>query len=177
MIVEDGHGTGNTMKVVDGYALVEAKDIPFEQYINENGDAYKAIVSNTPTGAADCFLYIKNNDSKNMYVSSITLNAATDETIQIKVKDVGTPAGTSANTLVNKNAGSGNLADVTCYEGVNITALSGGSVVEQVSVYGATGSRTFTFNSKIIVPKNTVLSLYAVTGAIAISVSLDIVFK
>lgn len=111
-----------------------------------------------------------------MYVCSLTASAATDETIQIKVKDIGTPAGTTVNTPVNRNAGSGKVADVDCYDGVDITGLSGGSVIEQFEFDGNTGSTKFRYSSCIIIPKNHVLTLYAVTGAIALKVSLSLMF-
>lgn len=177
MIIGDGHGTGNKAQVTDeGCICTKAISVHFTQHINEKGDAYSVIIEKTPTGAGDCFFYIKNNDDQNMYVCSLTGAAATDETVQIKIRDIGTPAGTTANVPVNRNASSGKEADVTCYDGVDITGLSGGSVVEQFELDGATGSRKFRYNSCIIIPKNQTLSLYAVTGAIALKISLGINF-
>lgn len=178
MIIKDGHGTGNTVKVgIEGCLNAKAVTVPFQQHINdEDGEGYSVIVSKTPTADGDCFLYIKNNGDGNMYVSSGKISAATDETVQVKIKDVGTPAGGTANVPINRNAGSGKLADVTCQDGENITGLSGGSVVEQVDVDGAVGSVRYPWNSAIIVPKNQTLSLYAVTGGIALKATLSISF-
>lgn len=178
MIIEDGHGTGNKVNVTDeGCMCSKAVTIHYEQHINiEKQEAYSALVSKTPTAAGDCFFYIKNNSDDNMYICSITLSAATDETIQIKIKDTGTPAGTTLNTLVNRNAASGKEADVTAYDGVDITALTGGSVVEQIDVDGGTGSEKYRWNSCFIIPKNQTLTLYAVTGGIAIKATVGIFF-
>ena len=178
MMIEDGHGTGRKVHVTDeGCLCAKAVTIHFEQHVNvEYEEAYSAIISRTPTAANDCFFYIKNNSDNDMYVCSLTLSAATDETIQIKIKDTGTPAGTTDNTPINRNASSGKQADVTAYDGVDITALSGGSVVDQIDVDGATGSEKFRWNSCFIIPKNQTLTLYAVTGGIAIKATIGMFF-
>ena len=177
MMIEDGHGTGEKAKVEDGYLNTKSICKHFEQFVNEsNQEVYSIIIEKTPTGAGDCFLYIKNNSDEDMYISSLTASSATDETIRLYIKDTGTPAGTTANVPVNRNAGSAKVADVTCYDGVDITGLSGGLLVEQFIIDGNTGSHKYRYNSSLIIPKNQTFTLYAVTGAIALVVSLSIAF-
>ena len=178
MIIEDGHGTGNKVQVNnEGCMCAKCVTIPFGMHINnEKQEAYSVIIEKTPTAADDCFFYIINNSDLDMYVCTLTASAATDETIQINIKDTGTPAGTADNIPVNRNAGSGKLADVAAYDGVDITGLSGGSVIEQFDIDGATGSKTFRYESCIIIPKNQTFTLYAVTGGIALKTSLSILF-
>lgn len=178
MIIEDGHGSGVKAKVSEGGCLfTRAVNVHFLQHINETDqEAYTAIIDKTPTGAGDCFFYIKNNSDMDMYISSMTAAAAADEVVRLYVNDTGTPAGTTANTLVNRHAGSGKLADATAYDGVDITGLSGGQMVEQFEIDGAVGSQKWRYSSAIIIPKNHVFSLYAVTGAIALTASLSIAF-
>lgn len=177
MIIEDGH-TGLGVKVVDdGYLASKSTCLNFEQYVNEvEQEVYSVILDKTPTDAGDCFFYVKNNSDKDMYINSLTASAATDETIRLYIKDEGTPAGTTVNNPVNRNAGSGKKADVTAYDGVDITGLSGGSLVEQFVIDGNTGSKKFRYNSSLIIPKNQTFTLYVVTGAIALVVSLSISF-
>lgn len=178
MIIEDGRGSGQKAHVTDeGCVCTRAVGIHFLQHINEvHQEVYTALVAKTPTAAGDCFLYIMNNSDEDMYISSMTGAAATDETVQLKINDTGTPAGTTENIMVNRHAGSGKLADVTCYEGEDITGLSGGSTVEQFVIDGAIGSQKWRYHSAIIVPKNHVFALYAVTGGIALTISLSIAF-
>lgn len=178
MKIEDGHGTGSKAQVnAEGCLCTNAVAIPFGQHVNDkHQEAYSIIVSKTPTAANDCFFYLKNNSDMDLYICSLTGSATADETIQIKVKDIGTPVGGSINTPVNRNVGSGKLADITCLDGIDITGLSGGSVIEQFTYDGNTGSKKFRYSSCIIVPKNHVLTLYAVTGAIALKVSLSLMF-
>lgn len=144
-----------------------------EHYINhKEGQAYSLLVSQTPTGANDCFLYIKNNSDTDMVVEELNIYAATDEIIEIKVNDSGTTSGGTAATPVNLNAGSGNLADCTCETGNDITGLSGGSTVERLRVNASTQHENFNMPQDLIIPLNSTLTIYAVTGAIALEMSL-----
>jgi hypothetical protein len=137
--------------------------------------SYSAIISVTPTGAGDCFFYITNDDDLDAVVTSLKIQSASAETIQVKIRDTGTVGGTHATLIpVNRNAGSGKIADVTCESGVDITGLSGGDVVDQI-VTGATMYK-WEWKSGLIVPKNRTVSLYAVTGAIAIKATLGFCF-
>ena len=178
MILEDGHGSGQKAKVSEGGCLyTRAVNVQFLQHLNETQqEVYTALIEKTPTAAGDCFFYIMNNSDKDMYISSMTGAAATDETVRLYVNDTGDPLGTTENILVNRHAGSGKLADVTAYDGVDITGLSGGSMVEQFVIDGAIGSQKWRYNSAIIIPKNHVFALKAVTGGIALVISLSIAF-
>lgn len=149
---------------------------PGHHFNHTHEESYSIIVSKTPTGAGDCFLYLKNTDDDDIIVNSITLYAASDESVQIKLGDSGTTAGGSANTPVNRNTGTGNTAECDCEDGVDITGLSGGSVVEDIFIDGATSAKKYRWDSSLILKKNGVLTLYAVTGAIAIKATLSISF-
>lgn len=177
MIIEDGHSGQKAHVTGEGCICVRAINVNFLQHINEvYQEAYTVLVAKTPTAAGDYFLYMINNSDKDMYISSMTGAAATDETVQLMINDTGTIEGTTENTPVNRHAGSGKLADITCYEGENITGLSGGSMVEQFVIDGAIGSQKWRYKSCIIIPKNHVFALKAVTGGIALTISLSIAF-
>ena len=178
MLVKDGTGKGYSLKVDDeNMAHVLATSVEVQHHINHaHQEAYSIVVSKTPTAAADCFLYIKNDSDLDLMISSALLYAATDESVQVKLGDSGTATGGAANTPVNRNAGSGKTADCTCEDGVDITGLSGGSVVDEIAIDGATGSHKTVWRSDLIVPKNSVATFYAVTGGIAIKMTLSIGF-
>ena len=141
-----------------------------------DGTSYSLIISQTPTGAGDCFCYLKNNNEKDMVLSSVKLYAATDEIFTVKLNDTGTPSGGAAATPVNRKAGCGNVADVECETGNDITGLSGGDEVEALFVDGGTSSRRYLWLSGLIVPKNHVLTLYVVNGVIAVRATLSLHF-
>jgi len=178
MIITGGTGNGFAVGVTNENQLeVCAVTRTIDLFCNQaDGSTYSLLISKTPTGAGDCFCYMKNNDERDMVLSSIKLYVATSETISIKLGDSGTPSGGSDATPVNRKAGCGNVADITCETGVDITGLSGGSEVENFFIKGAETSRRIEWLSGIIVPKNHTMTLYVGTGAIAVKLTLSIHF-
>lgn len=159
-----------------GMAVSKAICQSITEHSNQHEEeSYSAVISVTPTGAGDCFFYITNDSDIEAVVTSLKLQSATAETIQVKIRDTGTVGGTHAALVpVNRHAGSGKIADVTCESGVDITGLSGGDIVD-VLVSGADMWR-WEWQSGLIIPKNRTVSLYAVTGAIAIKATLGFCF-
>ena len=178
LIIEDGVGTGKTVGVTEENRLkVSAVSYSSEHEVNHHdGQAYSLGSSLTPTGAGDCFLYIKNDSDTDMIITEFMLNAASDETITFKINDSGTPVGGTTITPVNRNAGSGNAADVTALNGVDITGLSGGSSVMGVFLKGGETSVRIAPASTFIIPKNKVFTGYVSSGGIQIKVGMGISF-
>lgn len=178
MLLEDGKGRGYKVAVTKENKLdVCAVNRTIDMYCNQGmGVSYSLLISQTPTGAGDCFCYIKNNDSQDMIISSIKLYAASNEIFEIKLSDTGDPIGGSDATPVNRKAGSGNIAEVTAKVGNDITGLSGGNSVETIVVKGGESTRRYEWLSGLVVPKNHTLTLYVVTGGIAVRVTLSMHF-
>ena len=177
-IIEDGKGTGTTAKV-NSENMLETKcvGVDFEQHINEDhGQAYSAGIQQTPTAAGDCFAYITNNSDGDMIVSALMLAAASDEYVVVKLGDTGTAIGGDTVTPGNRNAGSGNEADVTAEQGVDITGLSGGTGVMRIFLDGGVSSKKYDICSCLIIPKNKTISFYCVTGAIQITMGVAMFF-
>jgi hypothetical protein len=178
MIITSGTGREFAVGVTSENQLeVCAVTRTIDLYCNQiNGISYSLLLAQTPTGAGDCFSYLKNNDANDMIISSIKLRAASDETFFMKLNDTGTPVGGSAAASINRKAGCGNVADVTCEVGNDITGLSGGDTIESIFVKGGEASRRFEWYSCIIVPKNHVVTLYVTTGAIAVTATVSMHF-
>lgn len=178
-VIKDGSGSGYLAKVTSENKLTtEAITEDIVAHVNEiEEQAYSVVVSQTPTGAGDCFCYVKNSSSLDLTLCSITLAAASDETIQIKIRDTGTPTNGTTYTPVNRNSGSTNVASGTFQTGNDITGLSGGSVVDQFFLKGGNTSRKYFWQSHIIIRPNDTLTFYAVTGAIAIKMSFTIYYR
>ena len=174
----EGHSNGYIAGVTDeGRLKVSSNNFTQEHHIcHHEGQAYSFGVSVTPTGAGDCFLYVKNNSDTDMIVSEFMLRAATDEIIQFKLGDTGTPVNGTTGTPVNRNAGSGNVANVTALYGVDITGLSGGSNVMGMFLKGGETSVRVEPKSGFIIPKNKTITGYVTTGGIAIMVGMGISF-
>jgi len=139
-------------------------------------EAYSFRIDVTPTGAGDCIGYIKNNSNNDMVIEEIVVAVDSNETIIIKIGDIGTPSGGSSVSLTNLNAGAGNIADVTAESGVDITGLSGGAIAMGFFVKGGESSMQFPIPPSFIIPKNQTISFYVKTGAIPVLVGALITF-
>ena len=111
-----------------------------------------------------------------MVISEFMLRAASDETVSFKIGDTGTPIGGTTATPVNRNAGSGNIADVTALYGVDITGLSGGNPCMAMFLKGGETSVRIAPLSGFVIPKNKVFTGYASTGGIAVMIGMGISF-
>ena len=167
--LRDGTGRGYLASVTANNALqVWATTESAERHENEHGYAYHLLFAYTPTGAGDCFLYIKNSSDDYLIVMGISFRVASAEQILVKLGDSGTPTGGATLTPVNCNAGSAKMAIGTFQGAVDITSLSGGSTVEKYWLSN-TASSHFNFEQVIVLPTNGVMTLYAVTGGIAVA--------
>jgi len=175
MIIENGGSEGGYKAKVNKEGKLEVCSITkaFQLHTNwDKGQSFSMLIDKTPTAAGDCFAYLKNDSDDDLLISAMNLQAATDEVIEVKINDEGTPVGGTEVIPVNRNAGSGNAADGTYETGVDITGLSGGDIVEYIGLDGATGTKKHTWESFIIIPKGRTLTLYATTGGIAIKGSI-----
>ena len=171
IIIEDGAGSSAKAKVCssENRLFTQAVTLSMEASRNINfGDSYNLVFQQTPTGANDCFLYIKNTSDENIIIEGVTLRAASNELIDVKLRDSGTPASGSTATPVNLNTGSGNEATGTFQTGNDITGLSGGSVAKRIYVAASNESTYYNFEQDIVLGQNGVFTLYAETGSIEI---------
>lgn len=165
--IEDGAGSGRQARVTSEHrVMVEAVSASPEHVANHfSGLAYNILFTITPTGAGDCFLYIKNTDPDyDLVLEGMAIKLAANEYIDIKLGDSGTPAGGSVITPANLNAASGNSADGVFQSGSDITGLTGGT--RTIRHYHASSLETkyHNFDADIILPKNTVATFYCQTG-------------
>jgi len=136
------------------------------------GKTFTMKIDVTPSGANQCFAYMKNTSDDDIVIDSFVLSCPTDENVQVKLGDNGTAAAGTDIVPVNMNAGSGHLADGIFETGVDITGLNGGSTVINLFINGGESSRVFSPSSSIIIPKNKTMTLYAVAGSIALNIGI-----
>jgi hypothetical protein len=169
--IRDGTGSGSLAGVSsDNRLLVESISYSGGHYANHEGQAYNMLFEVTPTAANDCFLYVKNSSTTDLVIDGLWLRVASAEQIVMKLGDVGTPNGTDV-VPANINAGANSVALGTFQYGANITGLSGGTNIIKGWVAN-TATEYFNFEQDIIVPQNSVCTLYAVTGAVALAGAL-----
>lgn len=179
MFIENGKGDGGFSAGVTADSMLETCSVTrtVDLYCNQkSADSYSCIVIETPTTSGSCFCYIKNNYDKDMVMSSIKVSCELDDAVDIKLDCLGTSIGGSDNTFINRKAGSGNVAEVTCKSGSGITGLSGGDRVESLAVKGGEPSKRYVWLSGIVVPKNHTLCLCAETGASKMRITLSLHF-
>lgn len=177
MMLEDGTGSGKTAAVnSDNKLEVNAIAASPEHFINqERGQAYSVLFSATPTGADDCFFYMKNTSESDMIVEGFGLWLVANEYIDIKLKIDGTPIGGTDVVPTNLNGGSGNLAIGQFQNGNDITGLTGTTAYRVY--HGSSNATTYTnFEMDIILPKNQSLALFAQTGTTALAGFIDIAY-
>jgi hypothetical protein len=168
--IRDGKGKGYLVGVTDENRLmVGGVTVTKEHHTNyTHEDAYNMLFNVTPTGADDCFLYMKNLASDPIVLEGFTIQAPTNEIIYCKLNDVGTPVGGNTIVPANLNSGSGKLANGTFQTGADITGLSGGIKIAQYAIAASNDSSFRNFDSDIVIPQNTTFTMYATTGAIAL---------
>jgi hypothetical protein len=175
MLIEDGKGRGYKAAVgpenkLDVCAIVRSIDL----YCNQSeGDTYSLLISETPTVSGSCFCYFKNGAEKDLVISSVKISCSVTETIDFILGDAGTAVGGCECVLVNRKAGCGNVADMFCKIGSNITGLGGGSAVESLVVKGGESSKRYMWLSGLVVPKNHTFSLRVGSGASYIKMTVS----
>ncbi len=170
LVIEDGTGSGSSAEVKENKLLVSGVLSTQEHYANHNqGQGFNVLFSVTPTGAGDCFLYIKNeHPDLALSIEGIWIKDASDEYIEFKFNDLGTPVGGNSITPVNMNTSSGNIAIGTFQQGSAITGLTGGDTIHKIYHANTNESIYRNFNMDLLLGANGVLTVYAGTGTTAI---------
>ncbi len=171
--------SGTPVEVTGEHQLeTYAITISEEHHTNKHeGIAYTWQFSDDPDAADDCIFYLKNNDDLDLVLEGIDLFITADCAVYLKVGGAGTTAAGTTIVAANLNAGSGNMADVTCLHDGDIEA--GGSFTGAIEcnryVYESgtlVDTHHINFSMDIIIPKNQVFSLWVDTIAIVITGTL-----
>ena len=171
MLIKDG-SQGYVMGVnEENRGKVTSVSHTIEHHVNHHyGKAFNAYFAVNPDGADDCIFYLKNNAEEDLVIEGVWWQTSAAEEVYYKLGDTGTAVKTNGAdiTPVNLKAGSGEVADVTCYSNtvdgaVDITGLSGGSIVQKLWLT-STETNIFNCEQDIIIPKNKVFTIYASGG-------------
>ena len=177
MIFEDGTGDSYKAKVDEENRMhINSIAATPEHHINHHhGEAYNVLFDVNPDGAGDCIFYLKNNDDKDLIIEGVWLQVSAADEVYYKIGDTGTAVKTNGADIVpvNLNAGSGHVADVTCYSNtangaVDITGISGGSIFQKIWITAAATTNFVNMEQDCIVPKNQTFTIYCVGGDVSI---------
>ena len=178
MQIDDATGTGNKAGVdAENRLMADTVSSSLEHHTNMyHGAAYSLLFSATPTGAGDCFLYIKNEDDEELIIEGFGLYLEADEYIDIVIGDTGTPVGGTDITPGNCNSGSGSIASGIFENGNDITGLTGGTRIYRIYHANSKETNYTNFEMDIILAKNTTLTMYIQTGTTALAGFLDMLY-
>jgi len=179
-MIKDGTGDGFLAQVTsDNKLSVTAITETENKFVNESTkESYLLYSDITPTGAGDWFMYVENTSDKNMFLNWYRIwSGASAEAIDIYRNVTGTPGGTTTVTPLNMNFGSNNTATGNFYEGVDITGLSGGVLLDRLRLSGDSKDVVDNYPGDIIMPRGANIVLKALTGAIALEVTLSFYYK
>jgi hypothetical protein len=130
----------------------------------------------TPTGANDYFFYMSNSSQRDLLLTFLMARAVTAETIQLQHVQ-GTAVGGTTLAPRNRTLGSGRVpgASVSIQSGVDITGLTPIATYENMALPALT-DRERDLNTRVIrLRPGNAIALLAVTGAIAITYSVNFI--
>jgi len=142
-------------------------------HLNNEGKVWSVYFTVTPTGVNDFFFYLKNDGTKNLFITDITVSSTV--ATQLFYRHVsGTAVGGTAIVVTSKNLGSSATPSATIEQGVNITGLTSEGILlfEECSVVDTKFEQIIPDN--IIIPQGQAIAFERVeaTGAIECVVSL-----
>ena len=174
LIIEDGKGKGTKAGVdLEGRLVTTSIISTSEHHANHcNKNAYNLFISATPTGAGDCFLYLKNTYEIDLVIEGFSIWLAANEYIDFYIDDTGSPVGGIDIIPINLNSGSANSADGIFQKANDITGLVPGNLAERYRHATANGSNVFNFEQDIILVKNGIFTAYIGTGGTALEMNL-----
>jgi len=142
------------------------------------GEVYSWQFSEDADANDDCIFYLKNEDDKDLILEGMDIFVTSDCDVYLKLGGSGTiNSSSTAITGTNLNAGSGNVADVTCEKDGDIE--SGGTFTGATEcmryVYEAgtlVDTHHVNFPTDLVIPKNQVFTIWSDTAAVVIKGTL-----
>jgi len=142
--------------------------------------AYTVLITADPSATDADFFYLKNTGTSLLRINVIRsiFPPTTSSLIYVKTGVTGTPTSGSTLTPVNRATGSGNSADCTCEQRDGDMALTGGSILNTLSLVStAVGEQRWACDAPIILKPNQALVFNNVTDPTsAFTMSVDFFF-
>ena len=130
----------------------------------------------TPAAANDYFVFIRNDSARrNIVVSRVAVDGGTADNIEVQAVTVGTLAGGTDATPVNRTVGSTKLpASSTVQTGADITGLTSAGTFERLVVAAGGKDEVDLTKRPVVLRQNQAVALLAVTGTAALNFEVDI---
>ena len=137
-----------------------------------DGLHYAVPISQTPTGADDIFIFIRNlMGDYDIYVDKVVWQCDSDETVYFETISAGTAAGGgSAVTVTNLTSGGTALAttSIETYTDPEVTGLTANGILGYQGTTAESGSETMVFDSPVVLKQNQGFACVSDTGTAAI---------
>jgi hypothetical protein len=176
MLIEDGKGRGYKT-AVDSENRAETSSVTRSTAHHSNmheGQAYHALFDQSPTANNDCIFYMVNSHTTDrIVVEGVWLSVDAACEVYFKANDKGTRNSATAVTPVNCNFGSGNAAEGTFEQGVDLdggaATLTGGTEFERYVFTAGLRSTYFRFDHDIIIPRNQTMTIWCTSSAATVN--------
>jgi hypothetical protein len=172
--IRDGTGQGNLARVDSENRLHTFSDtLELGLYVSlTKGEMFSNILSVTPAGAANCFLYISNTrPGYDMVIGKVTILTPNAEMVDV-LKVTGTPVGGTAFTPANRNLNYTNNALGVFQYGTNITGLTASPDILSRFYSASNVPVMYDVYDGIVIPSNTAVGFFAKNGAIKVDYSV-----
>lgn len=151
-----------------------ASTISFSHYNSHTfKTAFSLVAQQTPSGANKAFVYVLNDDEKDLDLWEICLRCASIEAVELW-SVTGTAVGT-AYSPVNMSVGTGTQAQTICKVGNDITGLTKVSLIKRYWLEAGKQANNL-IQAGLIVPESSAFALYAVTGSALTDVNMGFDF-
>lgn len=161
MIIKDGAGTGNTVKVTSENRLdADAIVRPINQHINETYQKNFSLFFEgvTPAGADDYFFYFRNNGDKDVHFTKFRLLSSVVGTVEIH-QVAGTASSVTDIAPANRFIGSSAALDATIGTDSDITGLTKEADIVHLRLSSSDVDFIDDESSHIIVPPGQAIAL------------------
>jgi hypothetical protein len=146
---------------------------PQDKDLNTKGKSWSLRFTNTPTAAADNFFYLRNDGTKDIFVTDIRISSSVVTKILYNHVS-GTPVGGTTVTSLNRNLGNSKTPSATIEQGVDITGLTDIGVIFFEECSAANELFHLKTTSNIIIPQGQAVAFQRIeaTGLIDCVVSI-----
>lgn len=175
--IKDGFKGTQKEAFVDGDGRVHVFSIvePEEKHVNREGRTWSLHLIETPAGANDSFMYLRNDSDTDLVLTDVRLLAASPETIYVK-KATGTPTYVTGTDISpsTRNLGSSLTPGAEIKHDTNITGLTLGDPIFFIRAHTANRSEHLKTFSNVIIPRGSAFVLEAVTGGIQLECAVTL---
>ena len=146
----------------------------FERHLNREEKVWSVYFTVTPTGVNDLFFYMKNDGTKDLFISNIRISSTVATTLFYRLVTGTASAGTNS-AVTSRNLGSAKVPDATIQHDADFTGLTSGGILFHEEIDTVDSLRHLNIDCGIIIPQGQAIAFerVAATGTIECVVSIS----